>query len=83
MQSKGRVGCRTHLGADGFHGGKSSGDGITWWVPLNTPPGAHFLCVYSRCQKYVPFTAIALRWQGVSLFESGQFPFPLVGGNMH
>jgi hypothetical protein len=34
---------------------------------------------YRDCQKYVPFTAIALGWQGVSLFESGQFPSPLVG----
>ena len=35
---------------------------------------------YSGCQKYVPFTAVLLRWQGISLFESGQFPSPLVGG---
>jgi hypothetical protein len=39
--------------------------------------------LYSGCQKYVPFAAIFLSWQGVSLFESGQFPPPLVGGIMH
>ena len=40
---------------------------------------------YSRILKHeiLPFLTSYNGWQGASLFESGQFPSPLVGGMMH